>query len=232
VIAINLLPGAKKKRAKGAGFQLPDFKQLAASVKEPWLLICVGMYVGFVLLVVLMYMPRRAAIAELEPQIETAQNEANRLRTALRQKAETEAKRDSLISQIEVIRAIDSERYVWPHILDQVTRALPQYTWLDELTARAAESDSAGVPEVGFQVTGKSADMQAVTRFARNLEESPFLEGVQLVSTGVVSEQGHDIFTYVLNVRYQAPDSSILTMQPLAATLVQGYRSGTQRTRR
>jgi hypothetical protein len=62
----------------------------------------------------------------------------------------------------------------------------------------------------------------------RNLEESPFLEGATQVSTSVVNEQGRDVFTYVLTVKYQQPDSTILTMQPLAASLVQSYRSGTQ----
>jgi hypothetical protein len=46
-----------------------------------------------------------------------------------------------------------------------------------------------------------------------------------------VSEQGRDVFTYVINVRYQQPDTMLLTMQPLAASLVQGYRSGAARTR-
>src|SRR5206468_11756127 len=29
-----------------------------------------------------------------------------------------------------VIRTIDGDRYVWPHLLDQVTKALPPYTWI------------------------------------------------------------------------------------------------------
>ena len=43
--------------------------------------------------------------------------------------------------------------------------------------------------------------------------------------------QGRDVHTFVFNVQYERPDSSLLTTQPLAASLVQGYRSGVARRR-
>jgi Tfp pilus assembly protein PilN len=111
--------------------------------------------------------------------------------------------------------------------MDAVTKALPPYTWLDDLSGVVGAEDSSG--GVLVQLTGKSADIQAVTRFVRNLEESPFLEGATQLSTAVVSERGRDVYSFVIKVRYQHPDSTLLTMQPLAASLVQGYRSGASR---
>jgi len=231
VIDINLLPGAKKRRGgKGAGFQMPDLKALAASVKNPWLIGCVVGWLLVVGAVGLLYLPRQAKIRGLEPQLAAAQREARRLEAVLRTKAEAEAKRDSLLAQIAVIRNIDRERYIWPHILDAVTQALPPYTWLDQLAMQSGATDTT-THGVAFQLTGKSADIQAVTRFVRNLEESPFLQNATAVSTAVVREEEHDVFTYVINVAYQQPDTTILTMQPLAASLVQGYRSGAARRR-
>ena len=226
MIEINLLPGAKKKRGgKGGGFRLPDLKSLAASVKDPWLIACVAGWLLVAGAIGLFYLPRKAKISSLEPQLAAAHREARRLEAVLATKREAEAKKDSLLAQINVIRDIDRERYIWPHIMDAVTAALPPYTWLDGIANQAA--DSAG--GVAFQLTGKSADIQAVTRFVRNLEESPFLQNATAVSTAVVREQQHDVFTFVINVAYQQPDTTILTMQPLAASLVQGYRSGTAR---
>jgi Tfp pilus assembly protein PilN len=220
MIEINLLPGAKKKRGgKGGGFQMPDVKALAASVKDPWLIACVVGWLVF------------GAVEALRPKLAQTQREAIRLQAVLKTKSEVEAKRDTLITQINIIRDIDAERYVWPHILDAVTKALPPYTWLDDLSSRSTEGDSSGRGTVQLQITGKSADIQAITRFVRNLEESPFLENATQVSTAIVQERGRDVYTYVLNVKYQQPDSTLLTTQPLAATLVQGYRSGASRTR-
>lgn len=234
MIEINLLPGARRKRGgKGAGLKLPDVKQLLAFFKDPWLIAGVSGWVLVAAVLAVLYLPKRSAVADLRPQLDAAKNEERRLQLVLRTKAEAEAKRESLTTQINVIRDIDRQRYVWPHILDAITTALPVYTWLDEITPRAA-TDSAEVASggVALQITGKSADIQAVTRFIRNLEESPFLQNATTIQTGQVSEQGRNVFTFVLNVGYQRPDTTLLTMQPLAATLVQGVRSGGGRTGR
>ena len=228
MIEINLLPGAKKKRgAKGAGFQMPDFKAMAGAIKDPWLIAAAVLWLGVAAIVLLAWLPRKNAVAALGPRLEAVQREAHRMSEVRATQAQAAAKRDTLMTQIDIIRTIDRERYIWPHIMDAVTRALPDYTWLDDVSALAgAEGDSAGGIQV--QITGKSADIQAVTRFVRNLEESAFLENATQVSTAVVSDRGRDVYTYVIKTRYQQPDSTLLTMQPLAASLVQGYRSGSR----
>lgn len=233
MIEINLLPGSKKKRgAKGAAFQMPDFKAMLSTVKDPWLIACVASWAIVLLLVGFFYLPRRAAVADKMPKLEAAKTEAQRLSQVLRVRAGFEARRDTVQRQIAVIRDIDRDRYVWPHLLDAVTKALPPYTWLDDISSAAAEGADSGGHATGFQITGKSADIQAITRFVRNLEESPFIEAANTRSTGAVTEQGRDVFTFIISARYQVPDTSILTMQPLAASVVQGVRSGGGQPRR
>jgi Tfp pilus assembly protein PilN len=225
VIEINLLPGAKRKRGgKGLKLALPDLKALAASVKDPWLIACVVAWAAALGVVTPLWMKGRGQVSALGPRLEAAQREERRYAALVARKRQFEMARDSLIFQIDVIKGIDKDRYVWPHILEAVSKALPAYTWLDNLQSRAAEGDSSGAP--GFQISGKTVDMQAFTRFLRNLEDSPFVQGVAPVSTGLVTEQGRDVTTFVINARYQVPDSSQLTFQPMAATMVQGVRSG------
>lgn len=229
MIEINLLPGAKRKRGgKGGGFTMPDFKAMAGAIKDPWLIASVALWLVAIAVVLLVWLPRKNAVAALEPKLAKTKNEAHRLAEVLGTQAQAQASRDSLASQIGLIRAIDRERYIWPHVMDAVTKALPPYTWLDDLSGVTGAEDSTG--GVLVQLTGKSADIQAVTRFVRNLEESPFLEGATQLSTAVVNERGRDVYSYVIKVRYQHPDSTLLTMQPLAASLVQGYRSGASRS--
>jgi Tfp pilus assembly protein PilN len=225
MIAINLLPGAKRKGGKGPSFKMPDLKALTAVARDPWLIAGIAAWVGVAVVILFFWFPRSAAVRDLEPELGAVRREARRLQTVLRQKTETEARRDTLLMQIDIIRNIDRERYTWPHILDAVARALPPYTWLDDLSPRGGEEGAAAA----FQLSGKSADIQAITRFVRNLEESPFLQNASTVSTGIVNEQGRDVYTFIVNVSYQRPDSTLLTMQPLAASLVQGFRSGVRR---
>jgi len=225
VIEINLLPGAKRKRGgKGMKLALPDMKVLLGSVKDPWLVACIVSWVLALGVVTPLWMKGRGQVAALGPRLEAAQREQRRYSALVARKTQFERARDSLIAQIDVIKNIDKDRYVWPHVLDAVAKALPPYTWLDNLQSRAAEGDTSGAPS--FQISGKTVDMQAFTRFLRNLEESPFIEAVAPVSTGLVSEKGRDVTTFVINARYQVPDSTLLTWQSLAASVVEGVRSG------
>jgi type IV pilus assembly protein PilN len=225
MIEINLLPGAKRKRGgRGAGFKLPDVSQLLASIKEPWLIAAVAAWLLVLGLGVPTYVRRAHAIRDLQPQLDKAVRDSVQLASNIIRKKKLEQRRDSLLVEIQVIRDIDRDRYVWPHLIDAITRALPDYTWLDDVAARAGEGDSTGA--AAFSITGKTASDQAVTRFMRNLEESPFVEGVQLVTTATVTEQGRDVTSFVINAHYQQPSPSVLTMEPLEASVVQGIRSG------
>jgi Tfp pilus assembly protein PilN len=225
VIEINLRPGAKRKRG-GRGFQfaLPNVKALAGLAKDPWLIACIVSWAVALGLVTPLFLRGRSQVAALAPRIVAAQREEQRYSALVTRKRQFEAIRDSLISEIDIIKGIDKDRYVWPHVLDAVTKALPPYTWLDNLESRGGETDSGGVPS--FQITGKAVDPQAFTRFLRNLEESAFIEGVAPVSTGIVRDQGRDLTTFIILARYQIPDSTLLIWQPLAATVVLGVRSG------
>ena len=225
MIEINLLPGARRKRGgKGFQFALPNIKALAGLAKDPWLIACLVSWALVALLATPLFMRSRSQLAALAPRLEAAQREERRYSALVARKRQFETIRDSLIGQIDIIKGIDKDRYVWPHVLDAVAKALPPYTWLDNIESRSGETDSGGVPS--FQITGKAVDPQAFTRFLRNLEDSPFIEGVAPMNTGITQDQGRDVTTFVLSARYQIPDSTLLTWQPLAATVVLGVRSG------
>ncbi|HTT68736.1 MAG TPA: PilN domain-containing protein [Gemmatimonadales bacterium] len=227
MIAINLLPGAKRKRAKGGGIALPNVGAMLAAVKDPWLVAAIAAWVVVGGLGTPLYLRRQSQVRALEPRLQTAKRDSVTYAGILNRRHRMEQTRDSLLAEMQYIRDIDRDRYVWPHILDAVAKALPDYTWLDDLSGRTAEGDTAVGGGASFTVQGKTAgEAQAVTRFMRNLEESPFVEGVTLVSSAMVTEQGRDVTSFTLNAHYQMPSPSILAMEPLAASIVQGVRSG------
>ena len=51
--------------------------------------------------------------------------------------------RDSLYQQVAIIKSIDDSRYLWPHLLEEISNALPQYTWLTIVTQTSAPPSSA-----------------------------------------------------------------------------------------
>jgi Tfp pilus assembly protein PilN len=225
MIEINLLHGARRKRGRGVKLALPDVARMVAAVKDPWMVAAIAAWV-LVAIGALLYAGRAAQVRDLEPKLEAAKRDSVRLAGILIRRHVLEQRRDSLLAEIQVIRDIDQDRYIWPHILDAVAKALPDYTWLDDLAARPTEpTDTTG--GVSFTIQGTTAgEAQAVTRFMRNLEESPFIEGVALVSSAMVSQQGRDLTSFTLNGHYQVPPLSLLTMEPLGASVVRGVRSG------
>jgi Tfp pilus assembly protein PilN len=172
MITINLRPGAK--RTAGSPFDKIKeiFEGAGSGVKEPLLLAALAVVV--VVSAVLLWIGIGVASerGRLEPELESVRQESRRFRNIVSQKRREETVRDSLLSQIQVIRTVDGDRYVWAHVLDEVAKALPQYTWLvsvQALVTSVTPTDTivdATVPqEVRFQIDGRTIDIQAYTRF-------------------------------------------------------------------
>lgn len=234
MIEINLLPG-KKKAAKGAGMKLsmPDFKAIIAQVKDPWL---IGAVVAWVIVGgggALLFITDSARLARAESRLEAVRTEKRRYDIVIAQKRQAEKVRDSLLYEINVIRAIDADRYVWPHVLDQATKALPPYTWITRVstvgggitpgTGQAGgppptgpPTDSLGSrPSVAVQIDGRTVDIQAYTTFLRQLAASPWFTDVTPASSQTVIEADRPVTAFQVTVRYRTADSVYIRTVPL-----------------
>jgi Tfp pilus assembly protein PilN len=223
MIEINLLPGKKKAAQGGAGFKLklPDFRGLISSVTNPWLL---AASLAWVLLLVgggALFVTSKARLAVLNSRMQAVQVEKQRFDAVIAQKRQSEKMRDSLLTEITVIRRIDADRYVWPHILDQVTKALPPYSWLNSITSMGtgAAADSNAVPSVRFTVTGSTVDIQAYTTFLRQLAASPWFTDVMPSSSQTVVEQDRPVTAFTVTARYRIADSVYIHTVPLTQAL-------------
>lgn len=227
MITINLRPGQKRKRAgsplKGLGDRLSS---LGGKVKDPLLLGAVATWVLVVGFVGISWVSTQTELNALEPQLEQARSEHKRFKTFLDQKRRQELIADSLVAQIEVIRSVDGDRYVWPHVLDEVAKALPAYTWLTTITTIAAPaaaptdstSDSTATPLV-FQLEGRTVDIQAMTRFLRQLEASPWLESVAPVEAKTIVEKERPVTAFTIRATYRLADSAYIRTVPLSESV-------------
>ena len=231
MIEINLLPG-KKKKAAGAGmsFSMPDIKGLIAQVKDPWL---IGAIVAWVIVGgggAALFITERARLAAAESRLENVKTEKRRYDIVIAQKRQAEKVRDSLLFQINVIRDIDGDRYIWPHVLDQATKALPPYTWITRVQSVSAiiaapgspagqavtvQEDSNGVSTVRVSIDGRTVDIQAYTTFLRQLAASPWFTDVTPASSQTVIEADRPVTAFNVTVRYRIADSVYLRTVPL-----------------
>jgi Tfp pilus assembly protein PilN len=183
-------------------------------------------------------------LSALTPQLEQSRAENKRFKAFLAEKRHQENVRDSLVAQISTIRTVDGDRYVWPHLLDEVTRALPAYTWLVDIgpaavnarpttpaPASAAPAAAAkpgekpdpaapaAAPAVEFEVNGRTVDIQAYTRFLRQLEASPWITDVLPVSAQTVVEKDRPITAFTIRATYHQADSAYIKTVPLSQSV-------------
>lgn len=248
MIEINLLPGARKpKRGGAASVNFGEaFQGAVTQIKDPFLIVAVvGVALGLVATGA-QYMLLNRRTVEVSEREQKARADSTTYASVLAERAIAEAQRDSVVKQFAIIEAIDGQRYVWPHILTELSRDLPQYTWLlgmrqmsppmtivtpplDTAAANAAAKrrrpprniDSvkteaiATIPKLKLQVIGQTADIQAVTRYWRLLEASPFIENVSLISSDVRPGEAGDVIQFTLEMEYQVPPKSAIRTVPL-----------------
>lgn len=236
MITVNLRPGQRRKRSGGNPFkglldQLAGLKELSAKVKDPLLMAAVGAWVFVAAALGLIYLNQMRQLYTLEPRLEQARSENRRFKAFLADKRRQEKIRDSLLAQITVIRNVDGDRYTWPHLLDEITKALPAYTWLVDIahTPPVAQPRPAGAvvdstqppppPPVAFQINGRTIDIQAYTRFLRQLEASPWIVDVTPVAAQTVVEKERAITAFTIRASYTRADSAYIRTAPYSQSV-------------
>ena len=224
MIKINLLPGVKRKRSGSAKDAIVGrMRDLGTRVKDPMLLVAIAAWVLVAGFLIFGYVSNAAKMRELEPRLEQVRDEHRRYKNLMAEKRKTELIRDSLLAQISVIRTVDGDRYTWPHVLDEVTKALPPYTWLVDLSvvqsAAVADSADTTAPALQFQIGGRTVDIQAYTRFLRQLEASPWIVNVTPMQAQTVVEQERAVTAFTIRANFARADSAYIRTVPLSQSV-------------
>jgi Tfp pilus assembly protein PilN len=215
---------------------MPDFKALFAQVKDPWLIAAVVAWVIVGGGGALLFITERARLARAESRLESVRAEKKRYDIVIAQKRQLEKSRDSLVYQINMIRLIDADRYIWPHILDQTTKALPPYTWITRVgavgaviqpgpvrragsAARLSTDDSVAGSAVRVSIDGRTVDIQAYTTFLRQLAASPWFTDVTPASSQTVIEADRPVTAFNVTVRYRVADSVYIRTVPFVQSI-------------
>lgn len=229
MISVNLKPGLKRK---GGGNRLQGVSERAKAVfsrvKDPLLIGVVASWLAVSVWLFGVWQKQKMELADLTPRLEQARTENTRFKAFIQQKKKQELIRDSLLAQIGVIRDVDRDRYVWPHVLDEVAQALPAYTWLTELVAQApavpqvsdsAASDSVHQLPPAFRIQGRTVDIQAYTKFLRQLEASPWVVDVVPVSVSTVVEHERPVTAFTIRANFKTADSAYIRTVPLSQSV-------------
>jgi len=255
MIEINLRPGTGKKSARVGrrpGINLgAAFSGVLANIKDPFLLGGVATAAASVLIVFALWTTQAAQAHLLTEREQRAVQDSTKFAAVLKERQGAEAQRDSALRQLNIIRLIDNNRFIWAHVMDDVSRALPAYTWLTSIvqtsapptvqlasdtTAKAGDKKaapakgkkgkglevadtSAARAEMKFHLVGNTVDIQALTRFMKDLEASPFVQNVQLVKTNIVVQDGKEVTEFQLDAEYQTPAPEAIRTVPVSLSV-------------
>ena len=216
MIEVNLLPGGKKRRPSksggGAGiFSKLSMPNLGSLLSDSYAIGAAVVAIGVVVLLGWWYVGLSSRQADVRVELADALQDSANYADLIERNATLAARRDSIAQKVSIIQEIDALRYVWPHLLDELARALPDYTWLTQVI-----QVSVGDAAVEFQVRGRAGNNRALTTFWRQLQESPFIRSVQLVQTEQVLEPtGQLVYAFQLDCVYTAPPLDMLETVPL-----------------
>lgn len=229
MITINLRPGAKRAPTgsplAGLGERL---KGLSAKVKDPALAAAIGVSAVVLIGILWGFLSTGMQAGRLRPQLDEARAENQRFRTLLAQIRREERIRDSVVTELVTLRQVDRDRYVWPHILEEVSRALPPATWLVGVASVAGAPGGVNIDEDGnllrsplqIEITGRAMDIQGFTRFMRQLEDSPWLENVTAISANTLVEANRPVTAFVLRASFMEADSVYVRLVPVSEAVV------------
>jgi Tfp pilus assembly protein PilN len=249
MIEINLLPGAGRRNKRGGGLRASELLANAGDWGgDKYLMSAVGAVVAAVGLIAFLYFHQNRAESALEERRIKVVEDSSRYSAVLAAKLKAESTRDSLFAQLAIIKSIDDSRYLWSHVMQEISVAMPPYTWLTAITQtsippsaaaadtmakqsndtsskgkierdkeKRARSDSllAQAQSVKFRITGNTVDIQALTRFIRALESSPFIQNVQLTRSDLVVSEGREVTAFTLEAETQRPPPYMIKTVPI-----------------
>lgn len=220
MIEINLLPGAQKKSRKGGRRAAAAGPSLLSRVKLPQGGDGITLFTGAsvvvsVLLIGFLWWSASNRERNLEIAIEGAVRDSARYAALRAANEELIARQDTIAQKVQVIQEIDAGRFVWAHLLEEISRAVPSYTWLTAIRANASAGPNPLQPVL--EIEGSAGNTLALTRFIQDLEASPFLRAVTLQTTTQTEEDGRKYYTFQLRASWEDPPAEAIRTAPLFA---------------
>jgi type IV pilus assembly protein PilN len=200
MIRINLLAADREKQPRKAaslGFDIGQKVTLVCSL----ILVATALGVGW-----WWWMLDRES-ARLTSEIAAAERETARLKTILTQVAQFESQKQQLQQRVSLIEELRKGQTGPVHLVDQLSRAMPEMLWLTSLGQDGGE----------ITVDGRCTTLTALSDFVSNLERSGyFRRPVEILDSQVeqVTGSSAELIKFQLKATFALPGTE---PQPKAA---------------
>lgn len=166
MIKINLLTVDRERAKRKAKFQVGQKVTVGCSL----ILVAAALVVGW------WFWSLQRASADLDQQIADAERETQRLQSVIQQVTQFEGRRAQLQQRVTLIEELRKGQTGPVHLLDQISKALPEAMWLTDL--RQAAND--------ITLEGRCTSLNSLSDFVSALEASELFERpVEIVDSRV-----------------------------------------------
>jgi type IV pilus assembly protein PilN len=203
MIRINLLAVERERTKKRVTISAAQRVTIAASL----------ILVGTGLIIVWWFWSLRQQSAQLDEDLARAETETRQVRSVLEQVRKFEGQKALLQQRVSLIEQLRMGQSAPVHILDEISKSLPERLWLNELQQVGPD----------FTLSGLTDSMTAVSDFVANLEGTKwFKKPVEIVDSQVQTDaKAGDLIKFQLKAQFVDP-----TATTTAAPAGRGGRGG------
>ena len=200
MIRINLLAvdrgvAGKKKAVAAPGVTTAQRVTIAAAL----ILLSTVVYVGYT------YWSLQVSSRQLDEDIARAEVEAQQLRSVLAQVQKYETEKARLQQRVTLIEQLRRGQTGPVHILDEVSKSLPDRLWLVSMGQRDKD----------FTIEGRTTSLSVLTDFVANLESSHwFTRPVEILDTAVDQTPAGDMVRFTVRATTQNPEGAVAPATP------------------
>lgn len=212
MIKINLLPPEKRKKLKRVA---PAKKKAAGPSKfklelkfDPLVVFPIAALIIAVVLIGGSFFWLGYKEKSMKERHDTLRVELNRLNQVILRINNLKLQTKQVGDRMEVILGVDKNRYLWPRILDEISSALPRYTWLESVT------EITPFPQLTVRVEGNIMSNLLLSELIRKLENSSMFKNIILISSAERVHGNYETKYFVLEadcaLNEEIPDTTVV----------------------
>ena len=135
--------------------------------------------------------------AQLDLDLAQAETETRQIRSVLEQVRKFESQKATLQQRVTLIEQLRSGQYAPVHLLDEVSKSVPDRLWLNDLKQVGAD----------FTIAGMTDSMTAVSDFVANLEGTRwFKKPVEILDSQVQTDaKAGDLIKFEIKAQFVDP---------------------------
>jgi type IV pilus assembly protein PilN len=192
MIRINLLAAERQKSKKKAAVLGTAGQKLTVACSL--ILILAVLFIGW------RYWSVTRDSNQIDAEIAAAQQETTRLHSVIQQVQQFEQRKAQLQQRVVLIEQLRKGQTGPVHMLDQISRALPQLLWLTELKQTGTD----------IVIEGRATSLTGLSEFVANLEASGYFKrSIEIVNTTTDSSPtSAQLVKFTIKGVFQQPDEA------------------------